>query len=469
MHQTSAMLTDAIGALLVRGLGIGLMFVSTTIAARLLGADEFGTFSSALSLAMLLATIAPIGTDRIVARNLSTTESDAESEREIALTLASTIAGACVLTLIILPVTLLTAFFNQNTEWTRVLLLAGGLFVPLSFIYVRQWVALPLAGTRRALMPEQTLLPLAFSISLLGCSWLRIKPNAIATVLLYLASMVIVLTVTTQARAMRPLLNPVLTQLRAIRSGLVRQRMREGLPFLLISVGAVACQASIPITLAATVGFRGTACFMLAVPYAALPSLTLGIMNLSLLPQLRRHYRNHEMSQAGHCVRSAATLTFYAATMVSTIIWWSTPVVVTILGQDYVAVAGLLLPLLLAAMVDCLTGPTVPVMQTMGLEAFYTRAMLCYLPVQICLMAAAGTLSGIQGAAFAFLTARVLWNIAIAVHIYRVQGLCMLPYINVMNAFWPSAEAASKETIAVTITATSTSNSIAYNTSARAA
>ena len=458
MHQTSAMLTDAIGALLVRGLGIGLMFVSTTIAARLLGADEFGTFSSALSLAMLLATIAPIGTDRIVARNLSTTESDAESGREIALTLASTIAGACVLTLIILPVTLLTAFFNQNTEWTRVLLLAGGLFVPLSFIYVRQWVALPLAGTRRALMPEQTLLPLAFGISLLGCSWLRIKPNAIATVLLYLASMVIVLTVTTQARAMRPLLSPVLTQLRAIRSGLVRQRMHEGLPFLLISVGAVACQASIPITLAATVGFRGTACFMLAVPYAALPSLTLGIMNLSLLPQLRRHYRNHEMSQAGHCVRSAATLTFYAATMV-----------VTILGQDYVAVAGLLLPLLLAAIVDCLTGPTVPVMQTMGLEAFYTRAMLCYLPVQICLMAAAGTVWGIQGAAFAFLTARVLWNIAIAVHIYRVQGLCMLPYINVMNAFWPSAEAASKERIAVTITATSTSNSVAYSTSARAA
>ena len=94
MHQTSAMLTDAIGALLVRVLGIGLMFVSTTIAARLLGADEFGTFSSALSLAMLLATISPIGTDRIVARNLSTTESDAESGREIALTLASTIAGA---------------------------------------------------------------------------------------------------------------------------------------------------------------------------------------------------------------------------------------------------------------------------------------------------------------------------------------------------------------------------------------
>jgi O-antigen/teichoic acid export membrane protein len=175
------------------------------------------------------------------------------------------------------------------------------------------------------------------------------------------------------------------------------------------------------------------------------------------------------MSQAGHCVRSAATLTFYAATMVSTIIWWSTPVVVMILGQDYVAVAGLLLPLLLAAIVDCLTGPTVPVMQTMGLEAFYTRAMLCYLPVQICLMAAAGTVWGIQGAAFAFLTARVLWNIAIAVHIYRVQGLCMLPYINVMNAFWPSAEAASKERIAVTITATSTSNSVAYSTSARAA
>ena len=469
MPQPSTMLSDAIGALLVRGLGIGLMFASTTIAARTLGAEEYGSFSSALSLAMLLATIAPMGTDRIVSRNLSTTESDAESAGEIAMTLASTLAGGAMLAIVVLSAAFCSALFQGAAQWTRMLLFSCVLFVPLSGLYVRQWVSLPLLGTRRSLIPEQTLLPLAFSLSLLYCSWFRMRTDAVTTVVLYTASMAMVLTVTTQNRVLRPLLSDAFAQRSTITRPIVRQRIVSGLPFLLISVGAVACQASIPITLAASVGFHDTACFMLAIPYAALPSLPLGILNLSLLPQLRRHYRNREMSQARHCARSAATLTFCAAATVSAIIWLNAPLVVTILGQDYVAVAGLLLPLLLAATVDCLTGPTVPVMQTMDLESFYSRAMLWYLPMQICLMAIAGTVSGIQGAAFAFLAARVLWNILIAAHIYRSRGICMLPYVNVIHAFRNFAEADSHKTDPATITATSSTHSMTINTSARVA
>ena len=50
------MLTDAFSTLFVRGLGILLMFASTTVTARLLGPEEYGTYTAALSLAMLLAT-----------------------------------------------------------------------------------------------------------------------------------------------------------------------------------------------------------------------------------------------------------------------------------------------------------------------------------------------------------------------------------------------------------------------------
>lgn len=445
MTQPSAMLSDALGALLVRGLGIGLMFASTTIAARTLGAAEYGTFSSAMSLSMLLATLAPMGTDRVVSRNLATSENHAESVWEISQTLASTLTGAAVLLLFLLANAWISRIFPNLREWTQVLMLSAGLFIPMSLMYVRQWIALPLVGIRRALVPEQTLLPLAFSISLLSCAGLQIPVNASTTSLLYLAAMVLVLATTSRSRAMRPLLSSALVQLRMVPPATVRRRIPEGLPFVLISIGAVACQASIPMTLAATIGFRETACFMLAIPYAALPSLPLGILNLSLLPQLRRHFLNGEMPRARHCVRSAATWTFAAATILSAMIWSSAPLIITILGQDYVAVAGLLLPLLLAAMVDCLTGPTVPVMQTMGLEAFYTRAMLCFLPVQIVLIAAAGTLWGIQGSAFAFLAARVLWNIVIGVHIYRTRAVCMLPYLNIVHAFRDFAEPAADE------------------------
>ena len=69
--KPSAWLSDALSALLVRAVGIVLVFVSTTMLARFLGPDEYGAYSAALGLAMLLATLAPLGTDRILSQTLA--------------------------------------------------------------------------------------------------------------------------------------------------------------------------------------------------------------------------------------------------------------------------------------------------------------------------------------------------------------------------------------------------------------
>ena len=75
------MLTDAFGTLVVRMIGIALIFVSTTVTARLLGPAEYGTWSAAMALALLLATLAPLGSDRILVQKLSTMECDSEIGR----------------------------------------------------------------------------------------------------------------------------------------------------------------------------------------------------------------------------------------------------------------------------------------------------------------------------------------------------------------------------------------------------
>ena len=71
--KPSAWLSDALSALLVRAVGIVLVFVSTTMLAGFLGPAEYGTYSAALGLAMLLATLAPLGTDRILSQTLACT------------------------------------------------------------------------------------------------------------------------------------------------------------------------------------------------------------------------------------------------------------------------------------------------------------------------------------------------------------------------------------------------------------
>lgn len=68
---TRSIASDALGTMVIRAAGIALLFASTTATAVLLGPTEYGEFSAALSLALLFATAAPLGTDRVLVRRLS--------------------------------------------------------------------------------------------------------------------------------------------------------------------------------------------------------------------------------------------------------------------------------------------------------------------------------------------------------------------------------------------------------------
>ena len=91
--------------------------------------------------------------------------------------------------------------------------------------------------------------------------------------------------------------------------------------------------------------------------------------------------------------------------------------------------------LLIATLIDCLTGPTVPVMQTMGLQHFYARAFFGHWPLQLILVVILGGSWGLTGAAAGYLVSRSLWNLLIVIQIYRSPGLLMLPYLNPLQAF----------------------------------
>ena len=115
--------------------------------------------------------------------------------------------------------------------------------------------------------------------------------------------------------------------------------------------------------------------------------------------------------------------------------WICSPLLTTLLGTDYSMVRRLLPALLLSMIVDCLTGPTNPVLQTMQMEKTHSRTLLAFIPIQFGLVFLLGETVGVEGAAFAFLVSRCLWNIVIFTRIYQVLGLIMLPYFGFMNAF----------------------------------
>jgi len=126
---------------------------------------------------------------------------------------------------------------------------------------------------------------------------------------------------------------------------------------------------------------------------------------------------------------------FLSAAALSLSIWLVSPLLTTLLGTDYSMVGQLLPALLLGVIVDCLTGPTIPVMQTMRMEKTYSQALFAFIPIQLCIFYWFGKLAGIEGASIAYLTARCLWNIIVFTAIYKQRGLLMLPYLCVTQAF----------------------------------
>ncbi|MFN5975736.1 MAG: hypothetical protein ACK48U_14910, partial [Planctomyces sp.] len=271
---TRSIASDALGTMVIRAAGIALLFASTTATAVLLGPTEYGEFSAALSLALLFATAAPLGTDRVLVRRLSISGREAAGS-EVSLTHRCSLWPA----LVIACGSLLTAAACSAmgySAWSRTLTLAVLMALPLTLTYLRQWTAIPLVGTRSAILPEQFLIPL-LSLLLLGLLWLlrlplAAVPAAIGTAVLTLGVWLVTVSTGRLGAVYRDA-----WQAAAFERGAVRHRTREGLPFVLVATGVLLAQRCLPVAVAAGAGFAASAQFSWALMAAGIASLPLGI------------------------------------------------------------------------------------------------------------------------------------------------------------------------------------------------
>lgn len=425
LHSDS-LLADASTTLVVRAAGIALMFGMTTLTARLLGADEYGTFSAAWALAILLATLVPVGSDRILVRNLSTVTSPQQAGPDNALAHLCTALTAGLLFVGGSLLAVLPASAAIDASWRRTLLLALLLFLPIALTYLRQWVAIPLVGTRIAVAPEQIVLPLLFTalLSVLHVLWKPITATgAVAALAVCLAA---VWAGSLNHRVLRTAYRAALSA--RVRPGDVRGRMQDGLPFVSVSIGAVILQRCLPLVIAAACGFQATALFAIGLQYAALPEIPLGIVNLCMIPRCARCFHQGDAAAAQHVVRLAATLTFGVALVLSLLTWLVAPALLALLGQSFRGVEAIFPTLLLAAIVNAVAGPAIPVMQTMKLESLYSRLLYGFLPVQLLLIWLGSRVADLEGAACGYLLARCSWNLLLIVAIRRTRRLWCVPF-----------------------------------------
>ncbi len=417
--------TDAIGAILVRGLGITLVFASTTFAARVLGSEEYGAFSAAFSLAVLLGTLAPLGSDRIMLRNLSTSDSANVAGRETAQTHGITAIMAIALFLLSMLAVILGDVAGISDGWQVTIFLSAIMFVPIALTYLRQWVAIPLIGTRKALIPEQTILPLAFMVILFVLKALNYQPTAFSAAFTYAGSMLVVWILSLQGGILRQTYANALSHKPGISD--LRQRMRQGLPFTGMAVGSAMLQRSLPLVIVATCGFSAAAQFSIALSFANLAGFPLGVLNLCILPRCTTLVRNSELHAAGVLVSATAGWSLLLSCAIGILTCVLSPTVIQLLGESYSEISIILWLLVTAAILDSLPGPSVALLQSLHLERVWSRIIATFVPLQLLTVWMASEFAGLTGAAIGYLATRALYNILIVATVYRLRGMFIFP------------------------------------------
>ena len=431
----SVVQSDIIRTLAVRALGVLLTFASTTLTALLLGAAEFGTWSAGLSLALLAAAFAPLGTDRLLVRQLSVLDVPQQQALEVALAHRITaVVGGLLLAAALVAAAL--CHFADCRDWAKTLLIAAALFIPLTLTWLRQWAAIPIVGTRNAVLPEQVLIP-AGTIAALATFWLlQITPSALSAAGIFVGLSMLVWGLSAFWGPLKTLYRSA--ALRAVDLSLPghhsRTRIASGIHFLPMALGPMLSQRITPLVVAAGCGFEDIAHFSYAQLITGIPAIPLGIISLNLIPQLARMYKDGNTASQQRLVENATTGILLTAVALSVLILLASPLLPVMLGAEYAPVRYLLPTLLLAMLADCATGPTFSVMQTQGLEQVYTRLLVLLVPIQLLLIYSSGMLLSVHGAALGYLAGRLLWNVAVLTAIRRHRGLLLLPSLRSLQA-----------------------------------
>lgn len=330
--------------------------------------------------------------------------------------------------------------------WGLIGLLATLRFLPLLLTNLRQWVALPLVGSGRAVLPEQLVVPTLFILVIGAAAKFNQPLDASRVILVNTGLLTLVWFWSLRSPPIRTVCSAALRV--APKWSAMRRHFRTGRPFLAFSVGCTLLQKCLPLIILSTCGAQATAQFAIAFQCAALAWLPMTVVNLCMLPRCARHYRDGDHAATSALVRRAATLTFLSSSGIAGGVWLAAPLLLMRLGSSYASVEVILPMLLCANVVEALAGSCVPVMQTMKLERALRNATCVLVPAQTGLVFLGGSLAGLPGAAAACLASRTLWTLTLVVIVHRERRILSLPDLRLLwqpdrDAVWKGQDPAS--------------------------
>ena len=409
---TSQLLRANVWSMLVRVAALGSSLTVSIVLARMLGVQNFGTYTFVLSLTAMIALPVQIGLPTLVLRETARAEAEEDwSHMRGIWSWAARIVTVASIMIAFLGFLIVSIADYPMTDIMRYsLILSFVLVLPVS---LSSSVAAALRGLRRVILgqfPFDVLRPMLLLFLVLSVVYLGSGTIDATTAL----ASYLVAAIATLALSVFFLAKVTPSVARKTRERRYRHRewFRALIPLALMSGIHIVIQNTDLLMLGFFLSSTDVGIYKIAVSAAGLVLFGLSAIQTVCMPYISKFKaqgdwrRLQALSSAASLGALAMAIPIFGAFLV-----WGEPLIVFTFGQEYAAAYRPLLILCAAQLVNAFFGIVWPILIMTGHEAVSMRGLLLAAIVNVCLNALFIPHFGVEGAAMATGASIVFWNV----------------------------------------------------------
>jgi O-antigen/teichoic acid export membrane protein len=386
----------------------GLTFVNGILLARLLGAESYGIYASAIAVVLLLSPPLALGFDRLLLRNIAAASAGGWNlAHGLLLRSVQLVVPATILAVVILGVGGLLAESSLAPGTLPVLWIALPMIPLLALTILRRAITLGIKRIVSSQLPDALIRPGLFAV-LLGVAYLTLgTTSATAAMTLNLVSVVAAFVVgiaLLRKQAPRDLRG-------AAPAYATRRWVVEAAPFAFAALAQTLMNQIDVVLVGALAGAAPAGVYAVAARGAALTLFGAAAVNTTLAPTASELFARHEHRRLQVVVTRAARGAFLFALGVAAVLWLFGPQFLLLFGSEFTGASDTLAVLALASVIDCGFGIAGVILSMTGHQGLNFVAIAGAIATRVVLGLILIPAAGAFGAATAALVSIVVLNV----------------------------------------------------------
>ena len=416
------LLKKSFGVLLIRGMGVILLFLFSLFLTNYYSAEQVGQYDFVRATIMILSGASLIGTNQslIYYSGFLNSKNSLKSIKNIYFKMTRMTTGICmifILGYLIIPEGFINELFDKNNAHSLILKAIVALF-----FYTTTMLNI---DTLRAL--NQTI------HSELYRNVFRYTPIFILSIVLFftqnqewlieafLAGFILLSLITTIKILI--LFKKLNLSNHTSYSFSYSQIFSRSYPMALSAIAYFIMQSVDIIILTVYEGFDNVAHYSIAVKLATVTALALMSVNIVIAPKIAEIYNTNDFNRLNKLIRDAARIIFIISLPVLLILFIFSGPTLSLFGEGYVFAKQALWVLLAGQFFSALCGPGAIYLNMTGKQKKLNNILISGLIVNVVLNLVLIPIYGIEGAATATLISMVFWNSLIVAVIYRADRI----------------------------------------------